>query len=151
MVHALRLTIVVLCLAGLLTGAGCKADPTTSPGAVAEPAPDAASSKNVTILALDDVLAVGAAIVEGGDQTPLDRVIVPIHSVADRGLEIEYRFEFFDGERRPIDGVARWRSLHIGPRVHVQVEAAAPRTGAADWALTIRPGPQVESSVEQPS
>ena len=145
MVSGLRLTFSGLCLAGLLTGAGCQADPMTAPGAVSGQTQPVTPSRNVTILGLDGSLVAGAAIVEGGGDTSVDRVAVPIESMADRGLDIEYRFELFDSEHRLVGGTGRWRSLHIGPQVQVQIEAFAPQSGAADWALTIRPGPQDES------
>lgn len=149
MVPELRLTLSALCLAGLLAGAGCQAGPVTAPGAISSRTQPATLSKNVTILELDGTVVVGAAIVEGGGDTPLARVIVPIHSMADHDLDIEYRFELFNSEHRLVDGMGRWRSLHVGPQVQVQIEAFAPQTGVADWALTIRPGPQDESSIER--
>ena len=145
MASGLRLTFSCLCLVGLLTGVGCQSDPMTTPDTVSDQAQPVTPTRNVTILELDGSIIVGAAVVEGGGDTPVGRVTVPIESLADRALDIEYRLELFDSEHRLADGMGRWRSLHIGPQVKLQIEAFAPQTGAYDWALTIRPGPQDES------
>ena len=135
------MTLSVICLVGLLAGGGCQPGSATAPSAARGGRQPDTPSANVTLLRLSDDLQAGAAIVKADAGPRLRHVIVPIMSLADHDLDVEYRFEFLDDGGRPTGDAARWRPLRIGPRVEAQVDAAAPETGAADWTLTIRPKP----------
>ena len=134
-----RLTLSAVCLVGLLAGGGCQPGSATAPSVAGGGRQPHAPPANVTLLQLNGDLQAGAAIVRADAGPRLQHVTVPIRSLADHNLDIEYRFEFFDDGHRPTGGDWRWRPLRVGPRVEAQVDAAAPKTGAADWALTVRP------------
>lgn len=78
-----------------------------------------------------------AAITPSSAQTPM-RVTVPVRSVVDQGLNIQYQFEFFDAQGRPLQNQTGQKFVHLQPRLQVFLEANALDTHAADWRLTIR-------------
>jgi len=146
MLFKLPLTPLLLCTVGLLCSAGCQPTAVTPQRVNPDDRPPTALSKNVTIEQLNGDIVAGDPIVKTGVGSDLAYVAVPIRSLADRALDIEYRFEFFDSERQQAGEKLRWRRLHIGQRVEAQIDAFAPETGATDWALAIRPQLPAESA-----
>ena len=136
-----RVTLFAVCLVCLMAGGGCQPGSATDSSVAGGGRRPDPPSTNVTLLRLNGDLQAGAAIVKADAGPRLRHVIVPIRSLADHDLDVEYRFEFLDDARRAAGDAPRWLPLRIGPRVEVQVDAAAPETAAADWALTVRPRP----------
>jgi uncharacterized protein YcfL len=128
-----------LMILGLAMGAGACEDRVRAPG---QPRPDpiaGAYPKQVTLEGLEEALVTGEPVVQrSSDDQPM-RVNVPIRSVADKQLRVQYRFIFLDEQQRPLDSNSGWKFQVIEPRTQVSLEGRALETSAADWRLEIRP------------
>ncbi len=129
-------TVVTGIVATLATG-GC--DTVKAPAAVRpDPLPARAYPKQVAIHGLAQGLASGKPTVTGPTEGEPLRVSVPLRSTADKPLNVQYQFRFFDKNGRPTHQ-SGWRFLNIPPRVKRVVEANAMDTKAVDWRLEVRP------------
>jgi len=141
---SVRAAAAALLLAGLLAGAaagagGCAQDPVKAPppGRL-DLLPARAYPQNVAVDGLDVGLVFGAPVVDAPtDNRPL-RVSQPVRNVADYPLNIQYQFEFFDDQHRPLRAASGWRFMNLDPRVEKFLEANALETEAVDWRLTVR-------------
>ena len=74
------------------------------------------------------------------DVSPMS-VRVPVRSIHDRyGLNIQYRFDFYDQNMRPLSN-AGWRFTHLRPRVGETLEANALHINATKFRLEVRSTP----------
>jgi uncharacterized protein YcfL len=62
-----------------------------------------------------------------------------VRAIAKEPINIQYRFEFFDAQSKPLTTTENWRFLHLTPRVEAFLQASAMDTNARDWRVTIRP------------
>lgn len=86
---------------------------------------------------LSKYLAFSPANVQSGPEQPLS-VAVPVRLLADREANIQYRFEFFTKDGRPMRNAMEWRYLRLPPRTETSLEGAALDTNAVEWRLIIR-------------
>ena len=124
----------------LVVLAACQADPRQAPPALkTDPLNPAAIPQQIAIEGIDNALVSGTPIVTpSGPQLPL-RVTVPLRSIVDRPLNIQYRFEFFDAAGRSLRSNGGWVFTHLEPRTTAQVEGQALESTAASWNLVVRP------------
>ena len=66
------------------------------------------------------------------------RVTVPMRLVYDAPREIQFRFEYFSADSRPLRS-GGWRFRHLEPRTQIYLDGNALETQAADWRLEVRP------------
>ena len=93
----------------------------------------------VAVEGLSEHLAFSKPMVNTASPDQPMKVTVPVRSVYDGyPLQIQYRFEFFNGAGQSL-GDSGWRFEHLEPRVQKQLAAAAMKTQAEDWRLTVRP------------
>lgn len=128
--------MVAGCL-GVAVLAGC--DTTKAPGeAQADPLLRAMYPKVAALEGLEDYLVFSEPSVELGSGRPLS-VSVPIRARTDEQLNIQYRFEFFDRDGRPVQPAMDWRYLLLPGRAQRFLQGAALDTSAVDWRLEVRP------------
>ena len=127
----------ILCALSALT-AGCQPRP-VPPAMGHNPMPEGAYPKNIAIQGLHTALEARHAIVVAGDeQRPLE-VTVPVLSFVEYGLNVQYKFEFFDRNARPLRVDEGYRFKHIEPGAEAFLRGNALDTAAVDWRLTVRP------------
>ena len=126
-------------------------DTTKAPaGARQDPLYSEAYPSVVLMEGLDRGLVAGEPIVTHATPERPMQVTVPIRSIDDRPLNVQYRFLFLDEAGRPMnDGPGGWRFVNIGPRVQIFVKGnsmealsavgSARGTNPADWRLELRP------------
>ena len=117
--------------------AGCRDTVNAPPTARQDPL-GGAYPREVAIEGLDRAIVVEPAIVdESTDSRPM-RVTVPVRSVVDEPLVLQYHFIFRDERGRDLHD-SGWRHQRLEPRLQANLEANARQTAAADWRLEIRP------------
>lgn len=87
---------------------------------------------------LDKFLFFSEPLVVVGPDQPM-RVTVPVRLRSDTEVSAQYRFEFFDVQRRPLRPEPQWRFIRLPARTQVFMEGAALDTAAVDWRLIVRP------------
>jgi len=133
--------IAVICLTALLAGAlaGCKGPDTVKAPGTPRPDPLAgAQPKQIALSGLEEVLVSGEPIVEPSTAERPMRVNVPVRSVADERLAVQYQFIFHDERGRPLDTNFGWKYRVLEPRLATSLEGQALNRNAADWRLVIR-------------
>ena len=119
---------------------GCASDPVKAPpGGRADLLPLADYPQIVATQNLHHWLAFSPAIeTHGTDDQPIE-VSVPLRSKYDKsGLNVQYRFLFFDSDGRPLDDDPGYVFRHIEPRQQYYLESNALDVGAVNWRLEIR-------------
>ena len=86
---------------------------------------------------LADDLAFSPPSVQSGPEQPMS-VLVQVRYLEDEKVHVQYRFEFYDRNGRPVGNPMSWRYLRIPPRTPVNMEGAALDTNAVDWKLIVR-------------
>ncbi|MCC7146232.1 MAG: DUF1425 domain-containing protein [Phycisphaeraceae bacterium] len=129
-------TLLAVAIASVLLAA-CKPGPPPSPQA--EVTQRANYPRNIALQGLSPSLLAGEAMIEAPkDNRPL-HVTVPIRNVYAYGVNVQYRFEFFDATGKP---VAReepgWRFQHLATDMQAFLDGNAMDMAAVDWRLTIR-------------
>lgn len=65
------------------------------------------------------------------------KVTVPLRSVSDHAMKLQYQFQWRDSLGRPV-GESGWRFTRVEPRVQVPFQANALSQDAVDWRLEVR-------------
>lgn len=89
------------------------------------------------VMAKDLVLS--PAVVESTTRTSTMAVRVPIRSIRDYPIAMQYRITFFAQGQRLLTPQPAWQSLTLGPRQRAVVQANALSMDAVDWQLELRP------------
>jgi hypothetical protein len=76
-------------------------------------------------------------VTAGAGSSPM-RVSTPCRSTQDGITRVQYQYEWFDAEGRPLDA-SGWKYVVIPARSEVFMESNALSSRAADWRLTVRP------------
>ena len=85
------------------------------------------------------IVATRPIVTASTDEKPM-RVTVPTRSIHDsKPLHVQYKFEFFDKDMRPLRSNLGWKFITLAPRIQVFLEGNALETSAADWRLQVRP------------
>ncbi len=71
------------------------------------------------------------------ETTPL-HVVTPCRSTQDGITRVQYQYEWFDANGRPLDP-SGWKYIVIPARTQVFLEGNALTSKATDWRLTVRP------------
>jgi uncharacterized protein YcfL len=136
-----RLATFTILTAGLML-AGCAAkDPLMAPAQPRnDPLPASAYPQLVTVGGLDEGLGFWPPIVEPSTPERGMDVTVPVRSMVDYPLNVQYRFEFLDDLDRPLrSDIAGWGFIHMEPRLRVELRGNAIDNDAKDWRLYLRP------------
>lgn len=94
---------------------------------------------NVAIEGLSDELVVERPIVTPSTANVPMSVVVPVRSVTDDKLILQYRFIFLDARGRPLSQPPSWRYITVEPKLRIFMEGSALSTTAADYNIEIRP------------
>ncbi len=125
-----------LMLAVIMTGC----DTIQAPDAARQdPLPEGAYPRQVVLEGLNKGVVTGRPVVDEPTADQPMRVSVPVRSVTDKELNVQYRFEFFDARNRPTRDQPGWRYVRIAGKSSVTAESAATDTNAVGWRLEIRP------------
>ena len=130
--------VAILLTAGLGLTA-CKDTIKAPPSMAQDPLPGRAYPQNVAIEGLGKVLVYGDPVVDPSTADRPMSVSVPVRSAGDDILNIQYRFQFFDAQGRPLKSNLGWRFMNLDPKVQVFLQATSLETAAEDWRLQIRP------------
>ena len=116
---------------------GC--DTVKAPASIGlDPLPIEAYPQQVAVGGLSKGLVSERAIVdEPTDDSPLS-VTVPLRSIVDHALHVQYRFQFFDDAGRPVKDPSQWVFISIAPRVQERISGNALDLDAVDWRLQVR-------------
>lgn len=88
---------------------------------------------------LDGQIVFGEPEVKRSVYDPMS-VSIPVRAARDQSLRLQYRFEFFDRNERPIRPTMDWRYILLPVQSDRVMESTAFDTAAADWRLEIRRG-----------
>jgi uncharacterized protein YcfL len=132
--------LALTCTLGLsLLIAGCHDPVRPTPGDRLDPLHPAAYPRVAMLEGLDVGLGLQPPIVEEATGTRPMSVTVPVRSLVDYPINIQYQYQFLDDKGRLIDTRERWRFVHIDPRVQTQLQGSAMDLDAVDWRLQLRP------------
>lgn len=95
--------------------------------------------RNVAIEGLADELVVERPIVTASTSNVPMSVVVPVRSVSNDKLKLQYRFIFLDGRGRPLSQPPSWQYITVEPKLRIYMEGSALSTTAEDYNLEIRP------------
>ncbi|MBL0928373.1 MAG: DUF1425 domain-containing protein [Phycisphaerales bacterium] len=88
---------------------------------------------------LNQWLGFNEPVFETGTPDRPARVTVPTRSLADVGMNVQYRFLWFDDKGRPVRTQQEgWRFINIQPRAQVMLDSNALETAAKSWRLELR-------------
>lgn len=123
-----------------LLGAGACSQTPRTPSPVLDPQP-ASSYPKVAVaepqLAKYLGITPGSVVVTGGDGEKPLAVVVPIRSLANSAVRIQYRFMYYDASGRQLrEGV--WRDERIEPQFEVRLQSNATDLQSRDWRVEIR-------------
>jgi len=130
---------LVFVLAGLTLAVGCAHDP-NKPAPALRPDPlTGRQTQNVAIEGIERFLVAGEPFVDpGGDSQPM-RVMVPLRSITDRPLNVQYQFVFMDARGRELRSNQGWIFQHFEPYSQHQVTGVALEGKSDQWRLMVRP------------
>jgi len=134
----LRATLAILSLVVLTVGCSSPDTvmaPHTPP---ADPLPEGAYPNVVLLDDLQQVLVREQPNVTPASDIEPMRVRVPIRSVVDTNLNLEYRFIFYNDDRDQLTRNPTWQPLVLPRRVRRYVQANAIQLAATYWELEIR-------------
>lgn len=94
---------------------------------------------NVAIQGLAEELVVEKPIITASSPDVPMSVVVPVRSVSDDKLKLQYRFIFLDNRGRPLTQPPGWQYITVEPKLRIFMEGSALDTSAADYNLEIRP------------
>lgn len=146
-VVAVSATLWIASLAGFLGPAGCAGDPqpvdtTRAPAAPARDPLPASEYANVVVFdGLEHHLVLDEPEVREATLVKPFRIRVPIRSIADEPLVLQYRALFYDSERRPIGSEPHWQDLVIPPRAKRHIARTSAKDDTAEWVIEIRRRP----------
>ncbi len=130
-----RLALVALAFVAV----GCGGDRVKGPpGALRDPMRADAYPRIAVLEGLQRWLYFNDPIVTPSTADKPMRVTVPMRLVYDAPREIQFRFEYFGADSRPLRS-GGWRFRHLEPRTQIYLDGNALETQAADWRLEVRP------------
>lgn len=132
--------VMMVAAASLLILPGCKGqDNIKAPQTIRTDPLAGAYPQNIALSGLQNAIVIGQPIVDPATADNPMKVSVPLRSVADGTLRVQYKFIFMDGRGRPVksnnDG---WRYQVLAPRAEVFLENNSMDTDAVDWRLEVR-------------
>ncbi len=130
-------TPAVLCLLVVTALAAC--DTVKAPHALRTDPLGGAYPQNVAIEGLHKYVVVDQPIVDGPTPNRPLNVTVPLRSVSEGVVNVQYRFEFLDRAGRPLRSSSGFKFATLEPRTQVFLESNALDTNAVDWRLLVRP------------
>lgn len=130
--------VAAVCALGLLGITGCQSGPRAPGAGQADPLSEAAYPQIAAVEGLSDHLAFGKPVVSRETDRPMS-VTVPVRSLSNQQISVQYRFEFMDAAGLPLEPAMGWRFLPLPGRVQHFVKGAAIDLGAVDWRLIVRP------------
>lgn len=65
------------------------------------------------------------------------KVTVPLRSVSEHTMKLQYQFYWRDALGRPV-GESGWKFVRVEPRLQVPMQANATNQDAADWRMEVR-------------
>lgn len=95
--------------------------------------------RGVVLEGFDKELVFGKAVVDPTTEDRPMRVTQAVRNVSKRVLNIQYQFQFFDAQGRPLKTNQGWKFLNLAVRDEHFLEGAALDTNAVDWRLVVRP------------
>jgi len=121
-----------------LSLSGCLRNRTMPPGEVLpDPISHRAYPQQVALEGLESYVVSGESTVQASQDQPLS-VEVPLRAVSNKELSVQYRFLFFDKDRRLLKPQMQWRYTTL-TRAQQFVRGSALDTRAVDWRLEVRP------------
>ena len=134
-----RCVSAVLAVLMVVGVSGCRQDKIMAPGAGrADPIMLENYPRIVALEKLSEYLVFSAPNVRSSPQQPMS-VSVPVRLQSDKEVNIQYRFEFFAPDGRPMQQADQWRFMHLSSRDQHFLQGSALDTQAADWRLVVRP------------
>lgn len=130
-----RLALVALVFVAVSCGGDRVKGP---PGALRDPLRANAYPRIAVLEGLQRWLYFSDPIVTPSTADKPMRVTVPMRLVYDAPREIQFRFEYFGADSRPLRS-GGWRFRHLEPRTQIYLDGNALETQAADWRLEVRP------------
>lgn len=121
--------------AGIGVAAGC-VNEQPPPGLAVDTVPHEMYPKVIGTGGLNQWLKVSAANV---DSDRVLKVSVAVRSVAQRGINTQYRFLFLDAEGLPLDPDPAWKRQRISGGAQAFYVGNSTNDRATDWRLEIRP------------
>ena len=118
---------------------GCADQIKAPPGPRRDPLPPGAYPQIVPLGGLAPWLYFDNPMVTPSSADRPMQVTVPVRLVYDEPRDVQYGFQFFRADGRPLDTNKKWRWMHLEPRTQFFFEGNALETTAADWQLEIRP------------
>lgn len=133
--------MLAVALAGMMVLPGCKGqDNVKAPQTIRTDPLAGGYPQNIALAGLHEGVVIGQPMVDAATADQPMQVAVPLRSVADHTLRVQYKFMFLDGRGRPVkSNLDGWRYQVLAPRAEVFLEASAMDTDAADWRLEVRP------------
>ena len=129
--HRIKLAIPLLALAIV----GCRTQETVEPAYRVVVLPDRRVTVDSSLTENLTILQVRQAIVQGD----LLKVDVEVQSARQWGGDLDYAFEWFDGQGMPFDTpLSAWITRDIGPGETLSLVAVAPNPQIKDFRLKIR-------------
>ncbi len=129
----------VFALAALTLAIGCAHDPNKpAPGLRPDPL-TGRQTQNVAIEGVERFLVAGEPFVDAANQSQPMRVMVPLRSITERPLNVQYQFIFMDERGRELRTNSGWTFQHFEPYSQHQVTGVALKDSAAQWRLMVRP------------
>ena len=95
--------------------------------------------RGVVLEGFDEELVFGKTIVDPTTEDRPMRVTQAVRNISKRVLNIQYQFQFFDTQGRPLKTNQGWKFLNLAVRDEHFLEGAALDTNAVDWRLVVRP------------
>ena len=135
------LCVMMVAAASLLMLPGCKGpDNVKAPQTIRTDPLAGAYPQNIALSGLHNRIVIGQPMVDPAQSDSPMKVTVPLRSVADGTIRVQYKFIFLDGRGRPVrSNLDGWRYQVIAARAEVFLEATSMDTDAADWRLEVRP------------
>ena len=87
---------------------------------------------------LADWLVFGKATIEPSSGNKPMHVIQATRNSGNDHINVQYRFEFFDADGRPLDTSPKWQFVEMSPRTEIFMEGSAMELRATDWRLVVR-------------
>jgi len=130
----------ILTLIGIIGGTALTAcDTVKAPATLRTDPLGGAYPQNVALEGLHKYVVVEQPIVDPPTENRPLNVTVPLRSIIDGQVRIQYRFEFLDRRGRPLKSSSGFKYAAIEPRTQVFLQSNALDTNAVDWRLLVRP------------
>ncbi len=130
--------VVAMLAAGVCLG-GCNKDNVRAPEGIRTDPLAGGYPQNIALSGLHNALVIGQPVVDSSIADKPMRISVPLRSVAEGTLRVQYRFILLDDRGRPVrTNQEGWRYQVLARRAEVFLETTALDTDAVDWRLEVR-------------